>query len=178
MKKSIVGAILLVFMTASFALADWAEDFVTTAGTSGEEAAVLQALGGGVALLDILKLAQENEAVDVVAVITALYYAGVSGSEIEAAAKEAGIPEEVLVAGNKQSVGSWGPAEQRTYNPLDFPQNPQNSAGRGTTDGQSDYPGGQQPQPPTGPPDQPDKPPVVPPPVIPIPPPSVSPDRF
>lgn len=176
MKKSIVGAFLLVFLTASFALADWAEDFVLTASASGEEVAVMQALGGGVSPVDMLKLALKEEAVDVAAVIKALYYAGISGSVIEAAAIEAGVPDEYLVAGNRQSVGSWGPAEQRTYNPLEFAQNTAIS-GRGTTDSPYTPPGqaGQPGQP--GQPDQPGQSPDVPP-VIPVPPPSVSPDRF
>ena len=133
MNKMIMAVVVLLCMVASVAYADWAEDFMNTFARKGVEPAVEEAFKVGVSPADIVKMIKEAGGVEPADAVKALYCVGVSGSVVQAAASEAGLPESVVAAGYKQSVDQCGPAA--ALNPDPF-SNTQNIAAKGSPVGE------------------------------------------
>ncbi len=122
MKKIVVIGSFIVLLSTQ-AMADWAEDFLATAASSGTEVAVVEALKIGIAPADIITMIQEAGEVEPVTVVKAFYCAGLSGSTVLAATGQAGVPESVVAAGYRQSVRQCGPAAALNPDPFSTTQN-------------------------------------------------------
>jgi len=170
MKTFFITFWVTFIVASSSAYAEWADDFMVTYEKSGIEAAVVEALKGGIAPADITTMIQETGGIEPVSVVKAFYCAELNSTTILSAANAAGLPESVVAAGYKQSIGQCGPAA--ALNPDPF-SNTQNIAAKGS-------PVGERGEPPLIPPGGGGQPPVILPPVDgggTARPPSVSPDN-
>ena len=179
MKNRVARLILtacVILLYAPCAFADWADDFRATAEQAGVEIAIINALKIGVNPDDMVALVKEMGGVEPASAVKALYCSGVPGPRIMAAATKAGVPESVVVAGQRKSVGGCGPAFAKTFNPMDTPMY---TAGAGTpARSGAGRPDGVPPGPPPGvPPGPPEGVVPGPPPGVPPGPPA-SPNRF
>lgn len=123
MKKIITAGLLYSLLFSSPVLADWAEDFLATAASSGTEVAVVEALKVGIAPADITAMIKEAGGIEPVTVVKAFYCAGLSGSTVLAATGQAGLPETVVAAGYRQSVRQCSPAAALNPDPFSTTQN-------------------------------------------------------
>lgn len=114
---AVIGTLSLVLLSTQ-AFADWAEDFLATFASSGVDPAVEEAFEAGVTPLDIVKMTQQTGDVAPAAVVKALYCAGVSGSTVQAVAREAGVAESDVAAGYRQSIAQCAPAAALNPDPF------------------------------------------------------------
>ena len=106
MKRVLIAVLLCVLATP--ALADWSETFQASYAEKGLDAAVMEAVEAGTGPGLIVAEAMKIEGLNPQDIVTALYSAGVIGSDIMAAAADNGISELMVDAGHKQFLEQSG----------------------------------------------------------------------
>jgi hypothetical protein len=119
MKKLFI-ACAIVFLSGSFAFAEWNVDFRDTYAAEGIDKAVENALKDGKNPDSIVEVSLEIEGLNPQNLIRALYCAGASGQDIRAAAEKRKISEPIIAAGYKKSIDECGDrvADSQAYTPV------------------------------------------------------------
>ena len=118
--KKIAGALLLILITVSFAMADWIEDFNKVYVDKGIMPAVIEALKQGVTPDAIMDNGLKLEGINPQNLVKAMYCAGIRGDDIKAAGDIYGVSDLLIVAGYKKSVEECGDSvvDTQAYTPI------------------------------------------------------------
>ena len=118
--KKLLLSILLVFITAGVAFAEWQVTFEESYFNKGIHQAVIDALREGGDPDAMVQQGLIFEGLNPQNLVMALYCAGVKGEKIRDAAKNHGISDPIVTAGYKKSVVECGDevAESQAYTPI------------------------------------------------------------
>lgn len=124
--KKITFIVLFSLLIASVAHADWIDNFTSLYNSEGIIPAVTQALEEGIGPEAIINEGLKLQGLNPRDLIAALYYCGVRGDDIRAAANKAGISDLIVVAGFEQSVAEYGDriGDTQAYTPANAGDNP------------------------------------------------------
>ncbi len=120
--KKIILACLIVLLSSSFALADWADVFKTNYQERGIDQAVIDAMKEGATPASILGEGLKMGGLNPIKLVQALYCAGAKGSEVEQASRAAGLSELAISTGYEKSVAECTNvvADTQAYTPVVF----------------------------------------------------------
>jgi hypothetical protein len=134
MIKTTTAAISIVLLTATFALADWWDDFKNFFLDVGIDQAVVEVLKVGVQPNDIMGEGLKFEGLNPQNLVKAMYCGGIRGNDIRAAAQTHDVSDLIVVAGYKKSVEECGDkvVDTQAYTPV---ATTVSFAGQATTNG-------------------------------------------
>lgn len=121
--NKILLSLVVVFISATYAFAEWQVDFRDTYFDQGIDQAVKDALEVGENPYSITELGIdliENDGLNAQNLVMALYCAGAKGQDIRDAAGSHGISDEIVTAGYKKSVVECtdAVADSQAYTPV------------------------------------------------------------